>query len=671
MFVLGINGSLSLINENRFNVSYGEFHDAAAVLIKDGRIVAAFEEERLNRIKHSNKLPLLAIRSCIDKCGINVSQVHTFAIPMEEKHFDAIIASYGRIDPAFNYQSARHFLSSAFKQYFGEDIPEERFLFVNHHLAHAASSYYLSGFDKSLILTVDGAGDNLSGGVYEATENVITTIKEFSKNQSTGHLYLEVTRLLGFSNFDEYKVMGLAPYGDSSKYRQVFSEVYALLPEGDFNIDWVQVKKLKVLLPARASNGPVTQDHKDIAAALQEALENIIFHILEHYKTSTDATHLCLAGGVALNCTMTGKLRYAMLFEDIFVQPASHDGGIPLGAALLAYYQLRADAPRYKMEHLYLGNECPEKEICEEVVNNWQDFVTVRRSEDISGESAKLIADGNVIGWFQGASEFGPRALGNRSILADPRPAGNKDLINLKVKMREGFRPFAPSLLEERVQDIFELPDNNKEYPFMSFILKVKEEYRSILGATTHVDGTARLHTVKKEINPAYYKLIQHFAEITGVPVVLNTSFNNNAEPIVDTPEQAINCFLTTDIEYLIIDDFILEKKDVSTEKILSLYPAVPPFIKLYTAQQNGMLSFIAGNTYNEKEYALSYELYNALNNCDGQTSFRDLLADDLDNGSDDPEAFVEEIKELWSLRIIRVNPVKSEVTSNNPVSLL
>ncbi|MBC9912780.1 carbamoyltransferase family protein [Chitinophaga varians] len=671
MFVLGINGSLSLINENRFNISYGEFHDSAAVLLKDGKIVAAFEEERLNRIKHSNKLPLLAIKACLDKCGITASQVDAFAIPMEETNFDALIASYRRIDASFAHASARDFLSHVFRQYFQEDVSPEKFSFVNHHLAHAASSYYLSGFDQSLVLTIDGMGDNLSGGVYQAANNEIEKLTTFSKDHSIGHLYLEVTRLLGFSNFDEYKVMGLAPYGDSAKYRDIFNGVYSLLPEGQFHIDWAEVKKLKVLLPARTAREPMTQDHKDIAAAVQEAIENITFHVLQHYKAMTGATHLCLAGGVALNCTMTGRLRYAGIFDDIFVQPASHDGGIPLGAALAVFYQLVPRAARHKMQHLYLGSECPDKDACEATVNSWRDFVTVRYSKDICSEAAKLIAHGNVIGWFQGASEFGPRALGNRSILADPRPAGNKDLINMKVKMREGFRPFAPSLLAERVEDIFELPDSGREYPFMSFILRVKEAYRPILGATTHVDGTARLHTVAREINPAYHQLIENFAAITGVPVVLNTSFNNNAEPIVDTPEQAINCFLTTDLECLVIHDLILEKKEITAEKILSLYPEVPAFIKLYTTEQGGMQQFVAGNTYNEKKYALSYELYNALNNCDGQSSFYSLLADEIDSGAVDPEALAEEIKELWSLRIIRVSPVLHPVKTSQAARLV
>lgn len=658
MFILGINGSLSLINENRFNIGYGEFHDSAVVLIEDGKIVAAFEEERLNRIKHSNKLPLLAIKACLDKRRITASQVHTFAIPMEEANFNAIIASYRRIDASFTHASARSFLSHVFRQYFQEDISPEKFSFVNHHLAHAASSYYLSGFDQSLVLTIDGMGDNLSGGVFQAANNELENLTTFSKNHSIGHLYLEVTRLLGFSNFDEYKVMGLAPYGDSAKYRGIFSGVYALLAEGQFSIDWAEVKKLKVLLPARTAREPMTQAHKDIAAAVQEAIENITFHVLQHYKAITGATHLCLAGGVALNCTMTGRLRYTGFFKDIFVQPASHDGGIPLGAALAVYYQLVPSAARHKMQHLYLGSECPDKDACEATVNSWQEFVTIRYSKDISSEAATLISHGNVIGWFQGASEFGPRALGNRSILADPRPAGNKDLINIKVKMREGFRPFAPSLLAERVEDVFELPDSSRDYPFMSFILRVKEAYRYILGATTHVDGTARLHTVDKVINPAYHKLIENFAAITGVPVILNTSFNNNAEPIVDTPEQAINCFLTTDLDCLIINDLILEKKEVTPRKILSLHPEMPAFIKLYTAQQSGMQQFVAGNTYNDKKYALSYELYNALSNCDGQSSFNSLLADELDNGTVDPEALADEIKELWSLRIIRVSPM-------------
>ncbi len=660
MLVLGINGSLALVNENKFNVPYGEFHDSAAVLIENGKIVAAFEEERLNRIKHSNKRPLLAIQACLERRNITIDQVDRYAIPWEEDHFDSLLAEYRRMDPGFSYVSARQFLRDTFYQYFHQKVDLMKFVFINHHLAHAASGYYVSGFDRSLILTIDGKGDNLSGGVYEAEGNIIHHLRTFSAEDSLGHLYLEVTRLLGFSPFDEYKVMGLAPYGDSTRFSAVFERTYTLLPGGNYKIDWSMAKNLRHYLPSRSKNETLTQAHKDVASAVQKAIETIVFHMLNHYRSAGFTGNLCLAGGVALNCTMTGKLRYARLFEHIFVQPASHDGGIPMGAALAVYYQSHPKAPRYRMEHAYYGSNCPDTGICMEKAGIWKDFLSASTSRDICREAAKLIAEGHVIGWFQGASEYGPRALGNRSILADPRPTENKDRINIKIKGREGFRPFAPSILEDKAAEYFELPDEEIQYPYMTFILRVKEKYRALLGATTHTDGTARVQTVARDINPRYYRLIEYFGELTGTPVVLNTSFNNNVEPIVDTPEEAIVCYLTTGLDYLIIGDLVIRKKEYSDLLLLALYPVLPQYVRLYTVHSSSTSNFIAGNTYNDTKYSLSYQLYTALENCDGSRNFLSLLTEEQHDDPVDPKQFIDEIKRLWYLRIIRLSPVRT-----------
>jgi carbamoyltransferase len=427
-----------------------------------------------------------------------------------------------------------------------------------------------------------------------------------------------------------------------------------LLPDGDYEIDWGMAKKLKMHLPFRKKNEPFTEEHKDIASAIQKVTETIIFHIVRHYRQVTGATNLSLAGGVALNCTMNGKLRYAKLFDDIFVQPASHDGGIPLGATLITYYHHRPEARRSSLEHVYLGTDCPDPKTCMEIAGKWSAFLDVQPSEDVAGTAAQLIASGKVIGWFQGTSEYGPRALGNRSILADPRPAENKEIINYKIKMREGFRPFAPSILAEKTGEVFCLPDGNREYPYMSFILKVRDKYRPLLGAITHVDGTARLHTVTRETNERYYDLIEQFSLLTGIPVVLNTSFNNNAEPIVDTPDQAINCFLTTELDMLIIDTLILKKKSFTEGQLLNLYPLVFPFVRLFSAHENGVRNYFAGNTYNEKKHILSPEAYTVLKQGDGTKMLGSLLAG---QDAQDIGAVLHEIKELWSSRIISMSP--------------
>lgn len=658
MIILGINGSAALVGDNRFGIGFNAMHDAAAVLIDDGKIICAFEEERLNRIKHTNKFPILSIKACLERYNIDISQVDAFAFPSEEEVYDSVMEIFRRKDPSFTFASAREFICAFFKEHFNAEIRQDRIHFINHHFSHAASSYYVSGFQESLILALDGWGDNFSGGIYIGKENEIKTMAKITENNSIGNFYLEVTRLLGFEFFDEYKVMGLAPYGDKERYRSYFKSLYELKPDGQFEIYWNRFSEIKGRLPARDPGAPVDQCHKDLASALQNAIENIIFHIVKYYQQTTLQHNLCLAGGVSLNCTMTGKLLYPDFFREIFVQPASHDGGLPLGAALAVHYSKDKTGPRYKLKHVFFGNEFPGERACLKTFEKWGELISFRKSENITLEAATLIAAGNVIGWFQGASEYGPRALGNRSILADPRPYENKALINQKIKNREGFRPFAPSLIEDEVDRFFELPGNRRSFPFMTFILKVREEYRSKLGAVTHVDGTARLHTVSREAAPRYYELISCFGSITGFPVLLNTSFNNNHEPIVDTPEQAINCFLTTNLDYLIVGDFVITKKQfVSDDLYLSLRPVIPPFIKLHAEGADENTRFEIGNTYNKEKCHISRRMFSLLDTQDGSKSFNELLSALENKGSPDVSEVVEEMRHLWALRVIAVKP--------------
>jgi carbamoyltransferase len=658
MIILGINGSVSLIKDNRCDINSSTMHDAGAVLIDNGEIVCAFEEERLNRIKHTNKFPILSIKACLERYNIGLEQVDAFAFPRDEDNYNAEMHLYRRKNPSFKAKTAREHIVTYLRQHFDIDIDPGKVFFVKHHLAHAASSYYVSGFDQSLILALDGWGDDFSGGVYEGVENVIRTIDKFSLKDSIGLFYLEITRLLGFDLFDEYKVMGLAPYGNKDRYKAFFDSLYRLKPDGQYELFSDRIAEVGIHLPGRHATAPITQDHKDIAAALQDAIEHIALHIVRHYQLLTSQPYLCLAGGVALNCTMTGKLLYANIFKDVFVQPASSDGGLALGAALFTYYSKVPAAGRQRMTHVFLGNNALEERACIKELNRWKKAITFHKSQDVSLEAARLIANGHVIGWFQGASEFGPRALGNRSILADPRPPENKSLINKKIKNREAFRPFAPSLIEEQLTRFFELPDKYDRYGFMTFILKVKEEYRSRLGAITHVDGTARLHTVSKEINPRYHALISNFGDITGIPVLLNTSFNNNAEPIIDSPRQAVNCFLTTNLDYLIVGDFIIQKtEEYSEDFLLSLYPTFPRFLKLHTRQDDGVPSFEIGNTYNMKRHRVSHNLYQLLGNCNGTKSFEQLLSPYIGDNAVNIEEIIDEIYELWSLRLIDVVP--------------
>ncbi len=655
MYTLGINGGISWLENNKFNLKESQCHDAAAVLLKDGKPVAAFEEERLNRIKHTNKLPVLAIAACLKTFNIKVTDLDAIVIAAEELLLDSDIRQLMQADSSFNYLSARDFIIDVFKNELGQAVDSEQLHFVNHHLAHAASSYFLSGHDDSLVIAIDGSGDNRSGGVYIAKGNDIKQIEAFAEDDSIGHFYLAITRLLGFKRFDEYKVMGLAPYGDPEKFENIFNSLYHLGPDGSFSINKKLMEDLPALLPSREPRAEITQEHKDVAAALQVATERLVFHIVAHYKLVVASPNLCLCGGVALNCTMTGKLKYAGLFKDIFVQPASHDGGLSLGAALWLYYQRNPAGTKEKLSHLYLGSECPSPALSKSNIDKWKNFVSYEVSQDITGDVAALLANDKIIGWFQGRSEYGPRALGNRSILGDPRPTGNKARINKCIKNREGFRPFAPSVMVNHAREIFNLPDNVQDYPYMTFILTVNEQYQSKLGAVTHVDGTARVQTVSKTSNPLYYNLIKSFYKKTGMPVILNTSFNNNHEPIVDTPDEAIGCFLTTELDALVIGNCILNKVEFLKDDILTLHLQLPKHITLLAFTEDDQQVYKLGNTYNSDQYTISHELYTLLSSNDQSKKIGELISDSaLDHNT---PGLVGGLWNLWNKRVVVLLP--------------
>jgi carbamoyltransferase len=366
--------------------------------------------------------------------------------------------------------------------------------------------------------------------VGELRGGAFAEIDAFPQSKSLGVLYLEAIKYIGYASFDEYKVMGLAPYGDPERFLGLLRTSYALLPDGKYDLALDRIDAtLKPAVERRAKGAPITQAHMDLAAGLQSALEEIVLHVLRHHQRASGHRRLCLAGGVAHNCTMNGKIARSGMFEEIFVQPAAHDAGCALGAALAVSVPDGAAPRPRRLSSVYWGRDVGDDRAIRAELDRWSPWLTVERSADVARTAASLIAGGAVIGWVQGRSEFGPRALGHRSILADPRPAENKDRINRMVKKREAYRPFAPSVLEERAHEFFVLPQAASTLGFMVIVLEVREDRRELLGAITHVDGTARVQTVSRAASPRYWDVIHAFGELTGVPVLLNTSFNNNA----------------------------------------------------------------------------------------------------------------------------------------------
>ncbi|MFO0759836.1 MAG: carbamoyltransferase C-terminal domain-containing protein [Byssovorax sp.] len=557
-------------------------HEACAALLHDGRIVAVVEEERLNREKHTFRYPAGAIAACLRIAGIGIAEVDHIAFfwqPIREIA-DNLVQVARTLPGSLRLLTApsggpelrplRRLVSSAL---IGREIARQfglrrapRVAFVEHHLAHAASAFHLSGFDEAAILTADGRGESTSTLLAVGRGKRIHKLVETRAPHSLGHLYAAVTDHLGFSPFsDEWKVMGMAAYGSPA----LVGEIDALVRPraGRYELDlryfdfpthgsrrWLSERFHRAFGPKRVPGEPLEARHFDLAFALQRVIEQTGVALARHLHALTGLPNLCLAGGLALNVLMNRAILLESPFERLFVQPMAGDSGAALGAALLEHHA-RGGPRAATMEHAYLGPAFGDGAI--ESTLRARDL-RFRRSPDIAREVAAHVAADRVVGWFQGRMEAGPRALGNRSLLASPTKASSRDRLNARVKRRESFRPFAPSVMAERAAELFDLPKGHAS-PFMLVAADVRPDKRALLPAVTHADGTARVHAVRREDNPRFWSLLAELDRLTGVPVVLNTSFNEN-EPIVCTPAHAADCFLRTEIDVLAIGDYLVER---------------------------------------------------------------------------------------------------------------
>ncbi len=584
MKVLGISGFENSVpfkkahwpglEEREYRISQG--HDSAAVLVMDGEIVAAAAEERFSRKKHTGDFPIRAIEYCLAEAGIGPADIDEMAHGFDYSPYKEMYS----LDPVTAEQYTQVFSREALLWHLQRAMPEfpaERFHAVNHHLAHAASAYFTSGWEECLVVVMDGMGEAHSTTVYHAHDHRIDTLRAISANDSIGILYSVVTLHLGFDfNSDEYKIMGLAPYGDPSRYRAFFDDAVKCLEGGRIQIPLLKMNTSRQdretygatrryleehLIPHRLPDAEITDAHRDVAAAVQACLDRAILHVCGHFGRSTGLRRLAMAGGVALNCTTNGHLLQAGAFDEIYVQPAAGDDGAALGAAL--WRASRIDRIRnVRMPVPFLGPAASDGDI-EEALKRFQDRVTTVRFSSLRetcAEAARLIRAGRVIAWYRGRMEFGPRALGHRSILADPGHPKMRDRINAMVKMREAFRPFAPAVSSEQVQDWFETP-RGAEFPYMIMTVDVREQHRAALPAVTHVNGSARVQTVSRTDNREFHTLLEEVGKTTGRQMVLNTSFNVKGQPIVNTPTEALETFLGTGIECLFLEDTLVRRR--------------------------------------------------------------------------------------------------------------
>ena len=590
------------------------YHDSAAALIEDGNIIAAAQEERFTRKKHDPAFPKEALTYCLKEAGLTLSEVdHIVFFEKPFIKFERLLETYLASAPA-GFQSFKMAIPVWIKDKLfqkgnlielleefenaneGTSDIEEQLLFAEHHQSHAASAFFPSPFEEAIILTMDGVGEWATASVAIGKGNELTTVKEIQFPHSLGLLYSAMTYYTGFRvNSGEYKVMGLAPYGEPKYVDLIKNNLIDIKEDGSFWLDQsyfnyatgltMTSSKFHDLFgaPPRTSEDKITQREMDLAASVQVVTEEIMLKMTESLAKEYGIKNICLAGGVALNCVANGKVIRAGSFDNVWVQPAAGDAGGALGAALAAYY-VEKKQPRTvganmdAMKGSYLGPNYEQSDI-EERLSKAGAVFEVFTDETVMTETAKCLEQGHAVGWFQGRMEFGPRALGGRSILGDPRNPEMQKTLNLKIKYRESFRPFAPSIISDEVSNYFEHEGTS---PYMLVVAPVKEEHRkdtskedeglfgieklniprSTIPAITHVDYSARIQTVHEETNPRYHALISAFKKQTGCPIVVNTSFNVRGEPIVNTPEDAFHCFMGTEMDTLVVGNCLLRKPE-------------------------------------------------------------------------------------------------------------
>ena len=568
--------------------------DVSAALLRDGQLVAAVEEERFRRIKHWAGFPTLAIRSVLEMAGIRGGEVRHVAVSRDPRanllrkglftvtHRPDLRLVLDRVRNAGKVRDLHGPLAAALGVP-PDDLPPIHY--VEHHPAHLASAFFVSPFESAACCAIDGFGDFVSTSFAIGSRNHLEVLDKVYFPHSLGMMYTAVTQFLGFHGYgDEFKVMGLAPYG-RPRHVDAVRELVRLTDGGKFQLsldyfrhwsdgvemEWddgyptlgrVYSDRLTHLLgPAREPSAPLTEREEDIAHSLQVVYEDCAMHVLNALWEETRQDAVCLAGGCAMNSVANGKVRRRTPFTSVYIQPAAGDNGTALGAAYYVWHETLRHERAFVMEHAYWGTSHDAERVLASIPDRdeaWEfDIEMCPTSAEAARVAASLVASGHVVGWYQGRMEWGARALGNRSILADPRRSDVRELINTKIKFRERFRPFAPSIAEEALHDYFEDAAHD---PFMQQVYPVRPDKRAVIPAVTHVDGSGRLQTVSARTNPTYYALIKEFEKITGVPVVLNTSFNEN-EPIVDTPEQALDCFMRTRMDAIVLHNAVVRRQ--------------------------------------------------------------------------------------------------------------
>ncbi|MCK1502133.1 carbamoyltransferase N-terminal domain-containing protein [Bradyrhizobium sp. 188] len=582
MFTLGLSGGLDLVHEQRLDAPENYTYDGAAVLLKDGVVVAALEQERLDRIKRSNKFPMGAISFCLRSHGLTLSDLSSIAYYADERAADALLTRMYLARPEFRQRlSARGLLHTTLQRALGCDVELSKLRFYEHKLTHAACAMHQSGFAESLVFVIDNAGGLYAGRRQPDGAVAMETLALTVPAKSIQKLCHAILPFLGLGLFDEYKALAMSMQGNADVFRDAVSRLYDLLPDGDYRLHLDRVPALIDQIEPSRSGVELQQRHYDFAASLQEAMEEIVLHVLSHYRAKTGLRHLCVAGGMAENVEINSSLMYSGLFDEVFVHPIAHDAGCALGAALLSSQDDGMPAPRERVQSVQWGSEPEPGPQVEAELERWRDFVGFERNNDVIRRAAKAIAEGSLVAWLEGRSDFGSHALGSRNVLARTDATEMGERLRLALGRQEVHHRPALLIRDQDIRSWCELPAQYQAVPFQTFTLRVREQRRAEAGAALYANGKAKVQTVSQRQKPRLYRLLGELGLMTGSAAMLSASFNRSSEPTVESVEDAVASFVGSELDYLIVGDFIAERKDVRDEARMRLRISLPPFVQL------------------------------------------------------------------------------------------
>jgi carbamoyltransferase len=663
MFALGLAGGLDAIHEQVLDDPRNYTYDGAAVLLRDGVVVAAMEEERLDRIKHSNKFPVRAIQFCLGTQRLRIGDLDSIAYYVDEPTADALLTQMYLARPEFQKRlDARSLMRAVLGRELGCDIDPSRIEFYEHKLTHAACAMHQSGFDAALVYVIDNAGGLYAGQRDRSSAVSMQTIALTKPAESLQKLCHALLPFFGLGLFEEYKALALATYGNPKPFERSLDALYELLPDGQYRLRLDRVAGLLAEIEPPRAGAELSSWHRDLAAALQAAMERIVLHVLAHHRATTGLRRLCMAGGMAENSWTNSAVLYAGLFDDVFVHPAAYDSGCALGAALLASQNGGRPAPRARLCDVSWGSDIGGPSAVSAELNRWSGFVEVEPSNDVAAVAAKLIAGGALVGWVQGRSHFGTHALGSRNVLADPRIAPNRERLHRALGRTETYRPLTVMIREDDLALWCDLPPGIATLAFQTFAVLIRPDRRAELEAALHPDGRARVQTISEATEPLLWRLIGELGQLTGCAAVLSASLNRSVEPTAESIDDAVACFVRSGLDYLIVGDRIARKVASSWDSLLTLRIALPPYVQLvrrkgWTERQRGTASdelraTFAGGPANP----ITQNLGDALADLDAEMPLRQLVAAaGLD--PDGERRLVGEITELWSAGMVVLRP--------------